>query len=62
MSGNCAAADYREHAYFYNLSPASVQTMQVYYEQLQRAREGDWSYFTFFRGQSPRAALTTRPK
>ena len=61
VSGNCAAGDYREHMYFYNLSPASVQTMQQYYEQLQLARSGDWSYFTFFRGESPRSAFQPRP-
>jgi hypothetical protein len=61
MTGNCAAADYREHTYFYNLSPASVQTLQTYYAQLQNARSGDWSYFNFNRGPNPRAAVSTVP-
>ena len=57
-----SAADYREHVYFYNMSPATVQTMNEYYVQLQRAREGDWSYFNFSRGMSTRAAAYTKPR
>lgn len=62
LQGNCAAADFREHAYYYNLSPSSVQTMNEYYAQLQRARAGDWSYFTFSRGPTPATAAFTTPR
>ena len=50
--GSCAAADYREHLYQYDLTAAAAQSVHQYYEQLLRARTGDWSYFTFHRGQS----------
>jgi hypothetical protein len=61
LNGYCTAADYREHAYQNVLSASSAASAQLYYEQLQRARAGDWSYFSFHRGQSPRAAIFSRP-
>jgi hypothetical protein len=62
VHGHCGAADYREYAYLYMVTANTAQAIQQYYEQLYRARAGDWSYFTFHRGPSPRTAMQARPR
>ena len=62
VHGHCGAADYREYAHLYMVTANTAQAIQQYYEQLYRARAGDWSYFTFHRGPSPRTAMQARPR
>lgn len=54
--GQCDAVDYRDILFFYEQSPYRSQLINEYYLGLQRARAGDWSYFTFHRGPSPSLA------
>ena len=62
LYGNCNAADLREHIFYYGSSAASAQNAQVYYNELQRARSGDWSYFNFNRGPGTRFVTSPRPR
>jgi hypothetical protein len=56
MRGLCDSADYRDYLFFYQQNPHSSQLTGEYYSALQRARSGDWSYFTFHRGPAPSIA------
>jgi hypothetical protein len=61
LNGECDAANYRDHLFFYGAAPATSQRILEYHRQLQRViREGDWSWFNFHRGPTPLGSAIQR--
>jgi hypothetical protein len=58
FQGQCDAADYRDHVFFYQLAPGNTQQVMQYQQALLRVvRDGDWSFFTFSRAPKPGAVI-----
>jgi hypothetical protein len=61
LNGECDAANYRDHLFFYGAAPGTSQRILEYHRQLQRViRDGDWSWFNFHRGPTPLGSAIQR--
>lgn len=59
--GQCDAQTVRDYMMYYALSPSSSQVVASYEDGLRRARNGDWSFFHFYRGPLPSQAVMKPP-